>query len=80
MKLIENFIAPDVLSKFPRRVGYMAKPWSVEYTNKTKAWVEQSLFEAKVDLLIFSTNVNLYVAPLGSYDVVLGLTGCEAQG
>ena len=69
----EIFINPKILSRFPKRTGYMGKPWTVEYANQTKARVEQCLFEAELELPRWSTKVNLYVAPLGSYDVILGI-------
>lgn len=53
----ENFIAPRVLSKFPRRDGYMENPWTIKYENQSKDMVEQCLFEAKD--LSFSTKVNI---------------------
>lgn len=51
----------------------MEKSWVVEYTNQTRATMDQYLFEAMVELSSFSTKVNLYVAPLGSYDIILGM-------
>ena len=51
----------------------MAKPWTVEYANQSRAKVEQCLFEARVDFPNFSTELNLYVAPLGSYDIIIGI-------
>lgn len=35
--------------------------------------MEQYLFEARVELPSFLIKVNLYVAALGSYDVILGM-------
>ena len=51
----------------------MAKPWIVEYANQSRAKVEQCLFEARVDFPNFSTELNLYVTPLGSYDIIIGI-------
>lgn len=51
----------------------MAKPWNVEYANQAKAEIEQCMFEAPVNLPNFLTKVNLYIALLGSYGVVLGM-------
>ena len=51
----------------------MEKPWMVEYANWSRAKVEQCLFEAQVDFPNFSTELNLYVAPLGSYDIIIGI-------
>ena len=51
----------------------MANPWTIEYANQTRAKVEQCLFEAQVDFPNFSTELNLYVASLGSYDIIIGI-------
>ncbi|XP_057868200.2 uncharacterized protein LOC131075379 [Cryptomeria japonica] len=51
----------------------MANAWTIEYANRSRAWVEQCLFEANVELPTFATEVNLFVAPLGSYDIILGM-------
>ena len=49
----------------------MAKPWTDKYPNQAK--VEQCLFEAQVDFSKFSTELNLYVAPLGFYDIIIDI-------
>ncbi|XP_057870685.2 uncharacterized protein LOC131077250 [Cryptomeria japonica] len=69
----KNFIFPKLLSRFPRRVGYMANSWTVEYANQSRAQVEQCLFGARVEFPNFTTEVDLFVAPLGTYDVILGM-------
>ena len=51
----------------------MGKPWTVEYANLSRAKVKQCLFEAQVDFSNFSTELNLYVTPLGSYDIIIGI-------
>lgn len=51
----------------------MANSWTVEYANQTRARVEQCLFEARLELPRLTTKVNLYVAPLSSYNVILGM-------
>ena len=66
----ECFISPKLLSRFPKRSSFMAKPWMVEYANQSRAKVEQCLFEARVHFPNFSTKLNLYVAPLRSYDII----------
>lgn len=45
--------------------------WAIEYANQSRAWVEQCLFEAKVELHGFTIEVDLYVEPLGTYDIIL---------
>lgn len=69
----ENFISPRLAKKLSRMVGYMATSWDVEYANQTREKVEQCLFDARIELPCFSIEVNLYVAHLGSYDVLLGM-------
>lgn len=56
-----------------KKAYYMEQSWVVEYANQTRAEVSQCLFEARVELPNFSIEVNLYVAPLGSYDIILGM-------
>ena len=51
----------------------MEKPWTVDYANQSRAKVEQCLFKARVDFPNFSTELNLDVAPLGSYDIIIGI-------
>ena len=51
----------------------MEKPWIVEYANQSRAKVEQGLFKAQVDFPNFSMELKLYVAPLGSYDIIIGI-------
>ena len=46
---------------------------AAEYANQSRAKVEQCLFEARVDFQNFPTKLNLYVAPLGSYDIIIGI-------
>lgn len=67
------FISPRIENQLSRKAGHMAMTWNVEYANNTREKVDQCLFEARIELPIFSTEVNLYVAPLGSYDVILGM-------
>ena len=69
----ECFISLKLLSRFPKRSSFMAKPQTVEYANQSKAKVEQCLFEAQVDFPNFSTELNLYIVPLGSYDIIIGI-------
>lgn len=70
---IENFISPRVAKQLSRKVGYMEMSWDVGYANQTRAKVDQCIFEARIELPSFSTKVNLYVVPLGSYDIILGM-------
>lgn len=65
--------SPRIVHKMSRKFGYMKKSWVVECANQTRAKVSQCLFEARVELPSFSIEVNLYVAPLGSYDVILAM-------
>ena len=51
----------------------MEKPWIVEYANQSRAKVEQCLFEAQIDFPNFSTKLNLYVAPFGSYNIIIDI-------
>lgn len=51
----------------------MAEPWSVAYGNNAKCRVEKFLFCSELELPSFQIRFNLYVAPLGSYDVILGI-------
>ena len=51
----------------------MAEPWTVEYGNRAEQWLEKCLFCSELELPNFQTEVNLYIAPLGSYDVILGI-------
>ena len=69
----ECFISPRLLSRFMKRSNFMAKPWTIKYANQSRAKVEQCLFEAQVDFPNFSTELNLYVAPLGSYNIIIGI-------
>ena len=70
---IESFVDPSGVAKIPIKVGYMEKPQIVEYGNQTEHQVEQYLSYSELELPTFHTQVNLYVAPLGSYDVILGI-------
>ena len=45
----------------------------VEYGNQTEWRVEKCLSYSELELPTFHTQVNLYVGPLGSYDVILGI-------
>lgn len=38
--VIECFISPKLLGRFPKRTVFMAKSWTVEYANQTRARVE----------------------------------------
>ena len=67
------FVDPKMVARMPFRAGYIDKRWIVEYGNKAERRVEQCLFCSELELPSFSTEVNLYVAPLGSYDVILGI-------
>lgn len=69
----ENFISPKFLSKFPKRTSFMTNPWYLEYANQSRARVEKCLFGARVDFPNFTTEVDLFVAPLGTYDIILGI-------
>ena len=69
----ESFVDPSVVAKLPIRAGYMENPWLVEYGNRIERRVEQCLSCSELELPTFHTQVNLYVAQLGSYDVILGI-------
>lgn len=69
----ECFISPRLLSRFPKRSSFMGKSWIVKYANQSRAKVEKCLFEAQVEFPNFSIELNLYVAPLGSYDIIIGI-------
>ena len=69
----ESFVGPSVVAKIPIKAGYMEKPWIVEYGKRTKRRVEQCLSCSELELPTFHTHVNLYVAPLGSYNVIVGI-------
>lgn len=45
----------------------------VQYGNRAEKRVDSCLFWSDLELPSFQTQVNLYVAPLGSYDVILGI-------
>lgn len=69
----ECFIDPKIAAMICVRDGFMAKCWTVEYGNRDEHRAEQCLFCSELELPSFQTKVNLYVAPLGSYDVILGI-------
>lgn len=69
----KNFISLRIAKKISRKAGHIAMSCDVVYANQTRAKVDQCLFKAKIELLSFSIEVNLYVTPLGSYDVILGM-------
>lgn len=69
----ECFLSPKLLSRFPKRTSFMVKSSTVEYANQVRDQVEKCLFEVRVELLGVTIEVNLYVAPFGSYDVILGM-------
>ncbi|XP_059068640.1 uncharacterized protein LOC131859116 [Cryptomeria japonica] len=58
-----------------RQVEYQFTPVEtpVEYANQSRAQVEQCLFGARVEFSNFTSEVDLFVAPLGTYDVILGM-------
>ncbi|XP_059067948.1 uncharacterized protein LOC131858677 [Cryptomeria japonica] len=70
---IECFIDPKVVFKLPIRPGYMSHAWMVQYESRVEKRVDSCLFGSDLVLPNFQTQVNLYVAPLGSYDVILGI-------
>ncbi|KAH9311348.1 hypothetical protein KI387_026383, partial [Taxus chinensis] len=65
------FVSSKVADKLKIRVGYMEHTWTVQYGNNVVHRVNQCLFEAPLELPEFMTRLNLYVAPLGSYDVFI---------
>ncbi|KAH9293368.1 hypothetical protein KI387_041430, partial [Taxus chinensis] len=69
----ECFISSKLTSKLKRKAGKMDKSWTVQYGNNSVHTVSMCLFGAVLDLPNFSMEVDLYVAPLGSYDVVIGV-------
>ncbi|XP_059072376.1 uncharacterized protein LOC131873566 [Cryptomeria japonica] len=69
----ECFVDPRVVSKLNVKPGYVSKPWNVQYGNQAERMVDQCLACSELLLPNFLTEVNLYVAPLGSYDVILGI-------
>ena len=71
--VIECFVDPKIVAKIPVRASYMVEPRTVEYGNRVEQRVEQCLFCSELELPSFQTKVKLYVAPLGSYDVILGI-------
>ncbi|XP_057856757.2 uncharacterized protein LOC131066084 [Cryptomeria japonica] len=70
----ECFIDPKIVSRLSIRPGYMSHAWMVQYGNQAKKRVDSCLFCSDLELPNFQTWVNLYVAPLGSYDVILGIS------
>ncbi|XP_057846087.1 uncharacterized protein LOC131055620 [Cryptomeria japonica] len=70
---IECFIDPKVVSRLSIRPGYMSNAWMVQYGNRAEKRVDSCLFCSDLELPSFQTQVNLYVAPLGLYDVILGI-------
>ncbi|XP_059073184.1 uncharacterized protein LOC131874001 [Cryptomeria japonica] len=69
----ECFVDPRVVSKLNVKPSYMSKPWNVQYGNWAERRVDQCLACSELLLSNFLTELNLYVAPLGSYDVILGI-------
>lgn len=69
----ECFIDPKVFSRLSVRPGYISNAWMVQYGNRAEQRVDSCLFCSELELSSFQTQVNLYVAPLGSYDMVLGI-------
>lgn len=64
---------PRYVSKLNIKLGYMLKPWNVQYGNWVERRVDRCLACSKLQLPNFLADVNLYVAPLGSYDIILGI-------
>ncbi|XP_057866244.2 uncharacterized protein LOC131073765 [Cryptomeria japonica] len=69
----EYFIDPKVVSRISVRPSYISNAWMVQYGNRAEQRVDTCLFCSELELSSFQTQVNLYVAPLGSYDVILGI-------
>ncbi|KAH9331979.1 hypothetical protein KI387_004087, partial [Taxus chinensis] len=69
----ECFISNKIASKLKRKAGKMDKSWTIQYGNNSVHTVSMCLFGAILDLPNFSMEVDLYVAPLGSYDIVIGV-------
>lgn len=69
----DSFVDPNVVSKLSVRPSYMENSWKVQYGNRVERKVEQFLFCSELKLPSLGTQVNLYVEPLGSYDVILGI-------
>ncbi|XP_057814098.2 uncharacterized protein LOC131028004 [Cryptomeria japonica] len=67
------FINPKVVSILSIRLGYMSNTWMVQYGNQAEKRIDSCLFCSDFELPCFQTQVNLYVTPLGSYDVILGI-------
>ena len=69
----ECFISAKLAMKLKRKAARMDKTWTVHYGNNVVHTVEMCLFGAILDLPSFSTEVDLYVTPLGSYDIIIGV-------
>ncbi|XP_057849324.2 uncharacterized protein LOC131060195 [Cryptomeria japonica] len=67
------FIDPKVVYKLPIRPGYVSHAWMVQYGNRAEKRVDSCVFCSDLELPNFQILVNLYVAPLRSYDVILGI-------
>lgn len=69
----ECFIDHKIVYRLSIRPGYMSHAWMVQYGNQAEKRVDSCLFCSDLELPNFQTQVNFYIVPLGSDDVILGI-------
>ena len=72
------FVDPKIVTRIHVITSYMPKPLTIKYDNRVECMVEKFLFCSVLELPSFLIEVKFYVAPLGSYNFILGINWISA--
>ena len=70
-----SYVLPKIVDECKLVKVKHNKPWLVQLAIGTKHKVLELVKECEVNLNGFPMKVNLNILPLGSYDVLIGMTG-----
>lgn len=73
----DSFISSYLLHSLPIKAKLLKESWKVEFALGQKCKVTKFLENATLNLSNFQSKIHLYVVPLPTYDIILGVDGLQ---